>query len=122
MIETKRCSLCGKVKPVEEFHRAANRPGGRQARCAECTNTVERENRRKKNQSPRKTFPELKDKAWVEQKYLVECLSIIEIAALVGCTHATASKTISLHKIPRRPPGVQRALRAGREARGKVRV
>ena len=115
MTDTKRCTLCGKIKPLEEFHQTTSRSDGRRARCAECTNAVERQHRHAKNPSSHKAFPELKDKAWMVQKYLVECLSPSEIAALIGCTPATVSKNILLHKIPRRPPGVQRALRAGRQ-------
>ena len=122
MTATKRCTLCGQIKPLEDFHEARDRPDGRHSRCAACRNTIERHAQHDKNRSKRKTFPELKDKSWMEQKYLVECLSNGEIAALVGCTYSIVSKALSAHQIPVRPPGVQKMLRAGREAHGKVKA
>jgi len=122
MTGTKRCTLCGQTKPLEDFHSAGDRPDGRHSRCAACRNAIERRAIQDQNRPKRKTFPQLKDKTWMEQKYLVECLSNGEIAALVGCTYSIVSKALSTHQIPTRPHGVQRMLRAGREAREKVKV
>ncbi len=36
---TKWCPGCNGAKPVEEFHRHRNRPGGRAGICADCTST-----------------------------------------------------------------------------------
>lgn len=38
MITEKKCTLCGEVKPVTDFHRRRDRPGGNGyvARCKEC--------------------------------------------------------------------------------------
>lgn len=46
-METKRCTNCGRVKPLEEFHkytgRTARSPDGRRAECKKCRNAKERE-------------------------------------------------------------------------------
>ncbi len=34
----KKCTKCGKSKPLESFHRCTKVKGGKQAQCAECTN------------------------------------------------------------------------------------
>jgi Stc1 domain len=38
----KKCSRCGKVKPLAEFSRAAHGHGGRAAHCKDCHNTLYR--------------------------------------------------------------------------------
>ncbi len=122
MTRTKRCTLCGEVKPLNEFHRACDRPDGRHSRCAACRNAIEHRAHQDKNRAPRKVFPEFEDKAWWEQKYLRECLSHTEIAALIGCTYSMVSKILARHEIPLRPHGLQKTLRNRREARCRVKV
>jgi hypothetical protein len=36
MEATKRCSMCGEVKPLTEFHRNRQKPDGLQVRCKAC--------------------------------------------------------------------------------------
>ena len=38
----KRCTKCGEVNPLDEFHRDPKAPGGRSARCAQCRNAASR--------------------------------------------------------------------------------
>jgi hypothetical protein len=33
---SKRCSKCGAIKPLSEFHRLVTRPDGRRSECADC--------------------------------------------------------------------------------------
>lgn len=46
---TKRCTRCGLVKPVEEFH-AADQLDGRASACADCLTRQQREKRKKTRQ------------------------------------------------------------------------
>lgn len=39
---TRICQICKKEKPLEEFHRAKEEPGGRTYRCKECRNEERR--------------------------------------------------------------------------------
>ena len=122
MTGTKRCSKCGEVKPLEEFRRDRSRKLGRHSRCREC----ERQYRRiyhPKSAAHLRTYPLLRDRAWVEQQYSREFRSIAEIATMVGCSYWTARHAIAAHGLPAIPYGVRRALRARLEAqRGKVSV
>lgn len=45
MSQTKQCSRCKNVKPVEEFAVRSDRPCGRQSRCRKCQSDVYQENR-----------------------------------------------------------------------------
>ncbi len=42
MPESKRCGMCGEVKPLEEFHRDRRRKDGRQNRCKPCNIAINR--------------------------------------------------------------------------------
>ena len=115
MTATKRCSKCGKVKPLEEFHRDRSRKLGRFPQCREC----ERQYGRAyypRSTAHRQEYPLLRDRAWVEQQYSREFRSIAEIAKMVGCSYTTARRAIKWHQIPVIPPGVRRALRARLDA------
>ncbi len=115
MTETKRCTKCGKEKPLEGFHRDRSKKQGRCSRCRECERQYERA-RRPKSTAPHHAYPLLRDRAWVEQQYSHEFRSIAEIAAMVGCSYSTAHLAIKRHQIPVIPYGVRRALRARLEA------
>lgn len=43
MGDTKRCGMCQKVKPVEEFFRRARSKDGRQSRCKVCTGSYKKD-------------------------------------------------------------------------------
>ncbi len=45
MTNRKQCTLCGKVKPLEDFHRNPNATDGRHTRCGECVNRLAQERR-----------------------------------------------------------------------------
>ncbi|WFD55457.1 putative kilA anti-repressor protein [Escherichia phage Ioannina] len=51
MIEEKRCSQCGCVKPLSQFHKytgkTARSPDGYRAQCKSCRNKAERERQRR---------------------------------------------------------------------------
>ena len=47
----KRCWVCGKVKPVSEFHRDRSRNGGYDNKCKKCTKKLKE--KRKSNGSRR---------------------------------------------------------------------
>ncbi len=115
MTNTKRCTKCGETKPLDAFHRDASKKYGRHSRCRECERQREME-RRPKSTAPLRTYPLLKDRAWVEQQYSREFRSIAEIAAMVGCSYSTARHAIAVHRLPVIPYGVRRALRARLDA------
>jgi len=113
--ETKRCTECGKEKPLEGFRRDRSKKQGRYPRCRECERQREME-RHPKSAAHLRTYPLLRDRAWVEQQYSREFRSIAEIAAMVGCSYSTAHAAIVAHRLPVIPYGVRRALRARLEA------
>jgi 5-methylcytosine-specific restriction endonuclease McrA len=41
--QSKACSRCGKIKPLEEYHVHSKRKDGRTARCKECAKQIARE-------------------------------------------------------------------------------
>lgn len=51
MIEEKRCSNCGCIKPLSQFHKytgkTARSPDGHRAECKSCRNKKERERQRR---------------------------------------------------------------------------
>jgi hypothetical protein len=113
--ETKRCSKCGEVKPLEEFRRDRSKKLGRHPRCREC----ERQYRRihhPKSTAHSQEYPLLRDRAWLDQQYSREFRSIAEIATMVGCSYWTTRLAIKRHQIPVIPSGVRRTLRARLEA------
>ena len=115
MTGTKRCTKCGKEKPLEGFRRDRSKKLGRYPRCRECERQYER------IYYPRSTahsqeYPLLRDRAWLDQQYSREFRSIAEIAAMVGCSYSTAHAAIAAHRLPVIPYGVRRALRARLEA------
>ena len=115
MTETKRCSKCGKVKPLEEFRRNRNLKQGRNPQCRECERQYERAYY-PRSTAHRREYPLLRDRAWLAQQYLREFRSIAEIAKIVGCSYWTARRAIKRHQIPTIPFGVRRALRARLDA------
>jgi NAD-dependent SIR2 family protein deacetylase len=115
MTATKRCSKCGEVKPLEEFHRDRSKKLGRRSRCRECERQSERIYQ-PRSTAHRREYPLLRDRAWVDQQYSREFRSITEIATMVGCSYETARRAIKRHQIPAIPYGVRRALRARLEA------
>ena len=42
-MKTQQCNICGKVKPLDEFHSVPYNANGRQKKCAICTNIRSRE-------------------------------------------------------------------------------
>lgn len=40
MTKEKRCTKCGKTKPLDQFHRRKDAPDGRRAHCKECRNAA----------------------------------------------------------------------------------
>ena len=118
MTESKRCTRCGEVKSLDEFHRSANHPDGHVSRCKHCRRDVRQAAREKKPPGgPR--FPELYDVEWLKQRYLVEHLSAREIADLLGCKGGTVSHALRRAGIVRIPLALQRALRAKRDREGE---
>ena len=115
MTETKRCSKCGEVKPLEEFRRDRSKKQGRRSRCRECERQSERIYQPKSTAHSRE-YPLLRDRAWLDQQYSREFRSIAEIATMVGCSYSTARQAIKRHQIPMIPSGVRRALRARLDA------
>ena len=115
MTATKRCSKCGKVKPLEEFRRNRSLKQGRNPQCRECERQYERAYY-PRSTAHRREYPLLRDRAWLEQQYLREFRSIAEIAKIVGCSYWTARRAIKRHQIPTIPFGVRRALRARLDA------
>lgn len=115
MTETKRCTKCGETKPLDAFRRDRSKKQDRYSRCREC----ERQYGRiyyPKSAAHLRTYPLLRDRAWVEQQYSREFRSIAEIATMVGCSYSTARNAIAAHGLPAIPCGVRRALRARLEA------
>jgi len=115
MSEVKRCTKCGEVKSLEGFRRDRSKKQGRYSRCRACERQREMEYHPKSTAHLR-TYPLLRDRAWVEQQYSREFRSIAEIATMVGCNYSTAWRAIKRHQIPVIPYGVRRALRARLEA------
>ena len=115
MTETKRCTKCGKEKPLEGFRRDRSKKLGRFSQCRECERQYERI-RRPESTAHHHVYPLLRDRAWVEQQYSREFRSIAEIATMVGCSYSTAHAAIAAHRLPVIPYGVRRALRARLEA------
>jgi len=115
MTGMKRCSKCGEVKPLEEFHRDRSKKQGRRSRCRECERQYERAYY-PRSTAHRQEYPLLRDRAWVDQQYSREYRSIAEIATMVGCSYSTARQAVKRHQIPTIPSGVRRALRARLEA------
>ena len=115
MTATKRCSKCGKVKPLEEFRRDRSKKLGRYFRCRECERQSERIYQ-PRSTAHRQEYPLLRDRAWLDQQYSREFRSIAEIAAMVGCSYSTARQAIKRYQIPVIPSGVRRILRARLDA------
>lgn len=46
--DTKRCSMCGEVKPLDDFGRIWNRADGRQNYCKQCAREYQKRHREKK--------------------------------------------------------------------------
>ena len=115
MTETKRCSKCGKVKPLEEFRRNRTLKQGRYPQCRECERQYER-SYYPRSTAHRREYPLLRDRAWLDQQYSREFRSIAEIAKMVGCSYWTVRHAIKRHQIPVIPYGVRRALRARLDA------
>lgn len=115
MTETKRCTKCGETKPLDEFSRDSSKKDARRSLCRACERQRQME-RCPKSTAPLRTYPLLRDRAWVEQQYSREFRSIAEIATMVGCSYSTACDAIAAHGLPAIPYGVRRALRARLEA------
>ena len=115
MTETMRCTKCGKVKPLEEFHRDRSRKLGRFPQCRECERQYERVYY-PRSTAHRQEYPLLRDRAWLDQQYSREYRSIAEIATMVGCSYWTVRRAIKRHQIPTIPSSVRRALRARLDA------
>ena len=115
MTETKRCSKCGKVKPLADFHRDRSRKLGRFPQCRECERQYERIYH-PRSTAYRREYPLLRDRAWLEQQYLREFRSIAEIATMVGCSYKTVLRAIKRYHIPLIPPGFRRTIRARLDA------
>jgi NAD-dependent SIR2 family protein deacetylase len=113
--ETMRCTMCGKVKPLEEFRRDRSLKQGRYPRCRECEHKYDRVYH-PRSTAHRREYPLLKDRAWLDWQYSREFRSIAEIAAMVGCDYKTVLRAIKRYQIPTIPFGVRRALRARLEA------
>lgn len=47
--KTKKCSMCGKVKPLSEFHARTGSPDGHRGYCKECAAKAERARRAKQS-------------------------------------------------------------------------
>lgn len=60
-------------------------------------------------------FPELQDRAWLEQHYLKNLKSAKEIADSIGCSKATITLALRRHRIPTIPPLLRKALKARRD-------
>jgi len=64
--ETKRCTTCGEVKPLTEFHRDRTKPDGRRSRCKLCRAGYQREyyeeNREKIAEYQREYYEENREK------------------------------------------------------------
>jgi len=115
MTDTKRCTKCGKEKPLDGFHRDRSKKQGRRSRCRECERQYERIYH-PKSTAPHHAYPLLRDRAWVMHQYSREFRSVAEIAAMVGCSYSTAHAAIAAHRLPVIPYGVRRALRARLDA------
>lgn len=66
-------------------------------------------------------FPELHDREWLRERYVVHGLAMRMIAAEIGCTHEAVSVALARNGIPARPRGPQPDPR-GRIARKRQRV
>lgn len=116
MTRTKRCTKCGVVKPVEEFHVNNGRPDGRTPQCKACRNAARSAAMRKARGTPHDPqYPELHDPGWLKQRYRVELLTPGEIADLLGCNSSTVNSALRRAGIPRIPLAMRRAFRARRE-------
>lgn len=73
MAETMTCCTCRVMKPVDDFHRASNRPNGRYPSCKRCK--AEREKRRRDDRTPEQIE---RDKARSRAKYLANREAVLE--------------------------------------------
>jgi len=116
MTRTKRCTKCGVVKPVEEFHVNNGRPDGRTPQCKACRNAARTVAKRKaRGTTPRAQYPQLHDPGWLKQRYRVELLTPREIADLLGCNSSTVNGALRRAGVLRIPGAMRRAFRARRE-------
>ena len=60
-------------------------------------------------------FPELQDRAWLEQHYRENLESAKEIADSIGCSEPAINKALRRHGIPTIPAVVRRIARARRD-------
>lgn len=60
-------------------------------------------------------FPELQDRAWLEQHYLKDLKSAKEIADSLGCSRSTITLALRRHEIATIPPLLRKALKARRD-------
>lgn len=49
--KVKRCTVCGEIKPLEEFHKDKRRKDGCRARCKDCRHSVEYKYKKKGRES-----------------------------------------------------------------------
>ena len=116
---TKRCSRCGEVKPLEEFPLDRTSSDGRFSHCLACKRETSRMDRRAKGVPARKTYPQLRDQEWLEQKHLRERKTPKEIAAELGCEADLVRaylRQAGVRTIPERALVVLRGARQGGEA------
>lgn len=93
MTETKMCSLCGRVKPADEFNRNKASKDGRQAYCRKCYNEYQNDRnkvftqvgRRKRKYGKVDYKPEqprwdpsmsMMEKLF-DEKWLLECIAVV---------------------------------------------
>ena len=53
----KRCSHCGKIKPLDEFYNNRSQPDGKRHECKDCTKEAEKNSKLKSQQSDTPKLP-----------------------------------------------------------------
>ena len=110
---SKACPACGRDLPLDAYHRSARSKDGRQTWCRECMVAYQRRLRAGEH-VPRETrtrYPELRDPAWVRQRYLVDLLSPQEIAARLGCSRGAIYPALRRAGVASIPHEVRAVLR-----------
>lgn len=87
--DTKPCSKCKAVKPLDDFHRATKSSTGRASWCKECARTVLRESRK------RTYLPENKRKWQLKTRYGMTPAAVDQMLVSQGGKCALCPKELS---------------------------
>ncbi|MFA7121172.1 MAG: hypothetical protein WC277_06800 [Bacilli bacterium] len=116
-MDEKRCTKCGKTKPLSEFHKNPRAPDGLNYWCGSCTGECVRALRAQRKAGKGSPFqnPLMNDRAWLVQRHLRDLKTIGEIAAEAGVCKQTVWDALHVHRISTVPCEMRILLLSRRE-------